>query len=62
MVMCKLHSLLFGGISEGNRAAAEVLLLDLALAGAMDTNSVLCLHEDWGMCQTFNVFTRGLCL
>lgn len=23
--MCKLHSLLFGGISEGNRAAAEVL-------------------------------------
>jgi len=22
--MCKLHSLLFGGVSEGNRAAAEV--------------------------------------
>ncbi len=31
MVMCKLHSLLFGGISEGNRAAAEVLAPALAL-------------------------------
>ena len=41
MVMCKLHSLLFGGVSEGNRAAAEVLHLVSELPGAMDKDCTL---------------------
>lgn len=43
MVMCKLHALLFGGVSEGNRAAAEVLL------------PVLCLPRPWTTVYSVNM-------